>query len=256
MLSKMFGDESRWRRMGWLTSGVVVGALVTGVGAVTMAQDGGSSFSACAKNGKVLAGTLSVDTAPTCTGGSELVTWSDGAPMGPISGGDGDPSLVVLETNVAPPMTSSPTDWVVPFGYPTAKWAHSGWRVATADHGDDASMRLVARPIAWVTRPSGTAVSPFRYCLRLATSSGPIAGSETCIDESTTPVHEEAIAVPGGLGSSFSAAARYFRVESADVGIVDGDVFVEYSADYVPADYPSYLRLVVGGQPLALEIRS
>src|SRR5207342_1731116 len=65
-----------------LASTAVTAAIVGG-GLAWAGTDGGDLFAACAKNGKVIPGTLSVNETPSCTGGSTLVQWNETGPIGP-----------------------------------------------------------------------------------------------------------------------------------------------------------------------------
>jgi hypothetical protein len=65
------------------TGAIVVLISGTAIGAVAFAQPDGDTFYACEKNGSVIAGTLSVNTEPTCRGGAVLTTWNQQGPQGP-----------------------------------------------------------------------------------------------------------------------------------------------------------------------------
>ncbi|MGZ8662261.1 MAG: hypothetical protein ACXWYI_09310 [Actinomycetota bacterium] len=64
-----------------LASSAVTASFVAG--GFAWAGTDGDLFAACAKNGKVILGTLSVNETPTCTGGSEMVQWNETGPVGP-----------------------------------------------------------------------------------------------------------------------------------------------------------------------------
>jgi hypothetical protein len=65
-----------------LASSAVTASIVAG-GFARAGTDGGDLFAACAKNGKVIPGTLSVNETPTCSGGSVPVQWNETGPVGP-----------------------------------------------------------------------------------------------------------------------------------------------------------------------------
>jgi hypothetical protein len=72
-----------------LASSVVSASLVAG-GFAFAGTDAGDLFSACAKNGKVIPGSLSVNETPSCSGGGVLVQWNESGPAGP-PGSPGEP---------------------------------------------------------------------------------------------------------------------------------------------------------------------
>ena len=62
-----------------LASSAVTASIVAG--GFAWAGTDGDLFAACAKNGKVILGTLSVNETPTCTGESVLVRWNETGPV-------------------------------------------------------------------------------------------------------------------------------------------------------------------------------
>lgn len=71
-------------RAAYVTIGICLGAVGAGTAIpIAMAQDEGDVFYACQKHNSLIAGTLRVDEAPTCSGGATLVSWNESGPIGP-----------------------------------------------------------------------------------------------------------------------------------------------------------------------------
>ena len=71
-------------RFVWLSIGVVIGlGGASLLGAVALAQGDNDVFYACERHGSLIPGSLAVNAAPACSGGSTLIEWNSQGVQGP-----------------------------------------------------------------------------------------------------------------------------------------------------------------------------